>query len=59
MKTRKVCADGKNGGHKPSRLGQGLGRRQAVRLVFKFDSFNSKAHLGFLNGFMVLITTYQ
>ena len=54
---------GKNGGHRPSSLG---GRsivvvRQADKnlTVSEIFKFNLKAHLGCLNGFMVLMASYQ
>ena len=31
----------------------------AVVEILKFDNFDSKAHLSSLNGFMVLIASYQ
>ena len=51
----------------PSSLGNRLtvvvrqAGRQADEMlaVLKFDNFNSKAHLGCLNGFMVPIASYQ
>ena len=53
----------KNGGHSPSSLG---GKSIAVvsewehpLKILKFDNFDSKARLSFLNGFMVLIALYQ
>ena len=65
---------GKNGGHTPSTLGdrsivviRKAGRqasRQADEILavynsLKFDNFNSKALLGYLNAFMVPKALYQ
>ena len=74
-KTRKVHANEdklhteKNGGYMPNTLGGRLvvgqaGGQVADKILqfakfLKFDNFNSKAHLGCLNGFRVLIASYQ
>ena len=64
MQTEMNFILGKNGGHTPSSLGSKSivvvrqAGRQARSLKFKYDNFNSRAHLGCLNGFMVPIASY-
>ena len=40
-------------------MGGRAGEILAVYKILKFDIFNSKAHLGCLNGFIALIASYQ
>ena len=70
MQMRISCDLRKNRSHIPSDLGDmyvgqvlWLSRKVdeflAVQEFYKFDNYNSKAHLGCLNGFIMLITLYQ
>ena len=58
----KFCT-GKNGGNKPNSLAVGRLLWSVSEMKFlavlKFDNFDSKGHLSYLNGFMVLIPSYQ